>query len=99
MEEEHTAQSITDLLGHTRYLSPQKGKPLDERASLIKWFSDTFNLNPVRLAIKMSHIKNIDDLYFLQSDTKDIIERKELTAARKAMYARIRTNEVNEYKK
>ena len=95
MESESNLQSMTDLLGNTRYLSPKSGTPISERAGIVKYFADTFGLNGKRLAIKMSHIKNIDDLYYLQSDTKDIIKRKGLTAARKAMYARIRTNEIN----
>lgn len=94
MESESNLQSMTDLLGNTRYLSPKRGTPISERAGIVKYFADTFGLNGKRLAIKMSHLKDLGDLYFLKSEITDTINRRGLVAGRKAFYYKIRTEKI-----
>lgn len=75
---------IRDLFNIERYLTP-KGA-LNERAGVIKWFADTFNKDGKVLALRLSYIKDISDLYALQSQVKDRLQRNGLVAARKYFY-------------
>lgn len=83
-------QSMTDLLGHTRYLSPKKGRVLDERAGLNRWFSDTFKKDGKVIALKTAHLK-LNDLYYLKSCVIDRIQRQDIITARKYFYYSIKT--------
>lgn len=86
-------ESIKDLFNVTRFL--HKGAVLNERAGAIKYFVDTFNLNPKRLAPKLAHL-NVDLLYTLQSEVKDRISRQDLLTARKYFWWAVKTTVVAE---
>lgn len=78
-------ESLTDLFGRYRLIKAT-GKPLDERATIIKWFADTFKKDGKVLALRLSYIKDIGDLYALKSQVSDRLTRDGLVAARKYFY-------------
>ena len=84
-------ESMTDLLGRVRYLSPKRGRPLDERAGLVKYFADTFKKDGKVLALRLAHLK-LPDLYYLQSGVKDRLNRQDLETARKWFYFSTKTS-------
>ena len=86
---------VTDLFSIERYLKP-KGVPMDERAGVVKYFADTFKKDGKVLAIRLSYIKEIWDLYALKSQVEDRIERNGLVAARKYFYWRTETHRTPE---
>jgi len=84
-------ESVKDLFGRYALSVPsKKTKRTSERAEAIKYFVETFKLNPKRLAPKMAHIPT-EDLYPLQSQVKDRIQRQDITTARKYFYWAIKT--------
>lgn len=72
----------------------KKPRKTSERAEAIKYFVETFKLNPKRLAPKMSHIQT-NDLYPLQSQVKDRVQRQGIETARKYFYWTIKTSIVS----
>ena len=76
---------IADLGLFKRYAQTERVKKTSERAEAIRYFVDTFKLNPKRLAPKLAHIET-RDLYPLQSQVKDRIQRQGITTARKYFY-------------
>ena len=83
---------IADLGLFKRYAQTERVKKphLSERALAIKYFVETFKLNPKRLAPKLAHIET-RDLYPLQSQVKDRLQRQNKETARKWFYWSIRT--------
>ena len=77
-------------LGFKRYAQTGRVKKTSERAEAIRFFVDTFKLNPKRLAPKLAHIET-RDLYPLQSGVKDRLQRQNKETARKWFYWSIRT--------
>ena len=67
-------QSISELFGHHRLAKPT-GKILDERASLLEFFVRSLPSIPTRVGMRLAHIKDIEDLYALQSQYKDRLRR------------------------
>lgn len=91
MNTEPEYKRISDLFGRYAQLERmEKPRKTSERAEALRYFVETFNLNPKRLAPKMSHIKT-NDLYPLQSQVKDRIHRQGIETARKYFYWTIRT--------
>lgn len=80
-----------DLFNIERFIKPHatNSKVLNERSGAIKYFVDTFNLNPKRLAPKLAHL-DISMLYALQSQVKDRINRQSKETARKYFYYSIK---------
>lgn len=74
-------ESLADLFGRYRTLTP-KGKPLDERAELIRYFSEEFKREPRVVGVRLAHYK-LDELYGLQSAYKDRLQRNGRDTARK----------------
>ncbi len=67
-------ESIQDLFGIERY-TLKTGRPMDERASLIKFFLDKVNQNghrfsPSRMGARLAHF-SLDQLYALKSSWND----------------------------
>jgi len=83
--------TMQDLLGNTRYLSPKKGRALDERAGLVKYFADLFQKDGKVLALRLAHLK-LPDLYYIQSEVKDRLNRQDLETARKWFYYSTKTS-------
>jgi hypothetical protein len=73
MEAERQFVPISDLFGNARLFSA-KGA-LDERATLVKYFCDEMKTPAQRMGVRLSYIKNIGDLYALQSQYKDRLRR------------------------
>lgn len=88
-------KSAQDLFGNRHFLEPKKVQAISERAGLVKFFVDTFHLNPARLGPKLAHIKT-PDLYPLISQVKDRLNRQDLTTARKYFWWAIGTEEVKD---
>ena len=80
---------IADL-GFKRYAQTERVKKTSERAEAIRFFVETFKLNPKRLAPKLAHIQT-RDLYPLQSGVKDRLQRQNKETARKWFYWSIKT--------
>lgn len=72
METESQAIPISDLFGNARYF--QKGKPLDERATLVKFFCEELARQPRFLGVRLGHY-TLSDLYALKSQFKDRLRR------------------------
>lgn len=85
-------ESIADLFGRLRTALP-KGRVLDERAELIKWFSTKMERKPQQIGVRLAHL-TLSDLYYLQSDYKDIQRRRGTVAAVKMLWAVTRTTKV-----
>lgn len=91
-------QTMSDLFGNYRLF---KGiKPLNERATLIKFFVDqgfqdkkTTNLLPSAIGVLLAHYST-DQLYALKSAYSDRLNRNGYVAACKYWWAVIRTKEV-----
>lgn len=81
---------IADLGLFKRYAQPERVKKTSERAEAIRFFVETFKLNPKRLAPKLAHIET-RDLYPLQSGVKDRLQRQNKETARKWFYWSIKT--------
>lgn len=84
--------SIADLFGRQRTALPQ-GKVLNERAELVKWFSTKMQRKPQQIAVRLAHL-TLSDLYYLQSDYKDIQRRRGTEAAVKMIWAVTRTTKI-----
>lgn len=78
---------VKNLFGE-RYAKPtraKKRKATSERAEAIRFFVETFDLNPKRLAPKLAHL-DLPALYFLQSGVRDRLQRQNKETARKYFY-------------
>jgi hypothetical protein len=68
-----------------KYTKPKKGKYATERGELIQYFTDRLNatrdgkkykkLSYAAVAVKLSHLKQLQDLYFLKSTLLDAERR------------------------
>lgn len=64
--------AVSDLFSITRYLQPKDGKPMNERAGLLKYFLDNAEdrsgnkLEPARMGKMLSHL-TLTDLYYFKS--------------------------------
>lgn len=84
-----SVEFIGDLFGRMRTALP-KGRVLNERAELVEWFSRKMDRNPKQIAVRLAHLK-LSDLYYMQSDYKDIQRRRGTEAAVKMLWAVTRT--------
>lgn len=73
-------ESIADIFGRRRTIV--RGKPLSERAELVRYFSEKLDRSPKHIGIRLSHY-TLSDLYALQSAYKDRLERNGITTAQK----------------
>lgn len=81
--------SFADLWGRKRTLKPG-GKVIDERAELIQFLSKKMEREPKVVGIRAAHL-TLDHLYVIQSEYKDIVNRRGLEAGRKYLWAITRT--------
>ena len=72
-EPQTATPSLNDLFGNTRFLE-KKGKPLSERAGLVKFFVDHMGREPRFWGYRL-HPFTVSDLYALQSGFKDRLRR------------------------
>jgi len=84
-------EHISDLFGRKRTITP-KGA-MNERAELIKYFSEEMNREPKVVGIRLGHYK-LDQLYALQSAFKDRLKRNGRETAMKYVWAITRTTKV-----
>lgn len=84
-------ESIADLFGRKRTLTP-KGA-LNERAELIKYFSEEMKREPKVTGIRLGHY-TLDQLYALQSAYKDRLHRNGKETAIKYLWAVSRTSKI-----
>ena len=66
-------ESIADLFGRFRTLLP-KGKVLNERAELVKYFSEALKRPPQYIGVRLGHY-TLSDLYGLKSAYSDRLVR------------------------
>ena len=85
-------ESIADLFGRFRTLLP-KGKVLNERAELVKYFSEEMKREPKVTGIRLGHY-TLDQLYALQSAYKDRLHRNGKETAIKYLWAVSRTSKI-----
>lgn len=70
-----------------------KGRVLNERAELVKWFSSKMDRKPQQIGVRLAHL-TLSDLYYMQSDYKDVQRRRGTEAAVKMLWAVTRTTKV-----
>lgn len=87
-------EAIKDLFNIDRYLTP-KGKVLDERATLIKFFADAVERPPHVVGIRLAHF-NLSLLYALKSGYQDRLTRNGREAAHKWFWWSTRTHAVHD---
>lgn len=93
-------ESIADIFGRMRTIFP-KGKVLDERAELVKYFEGEINksrgtrgnLSSKFFGTRLSHY-SLSELYALQSGYKDRLKRDGRETADKYWWAITRTTNV-----
>jgi hypothetical protein len=85
-------ESIQDIFGRMRTVLPQ-GRVLNERAELLQWFVQKMQRSPKVIGVRLAHL-TLSDLYYLQSDYKDIQRRRGTEAAVKMLWAVTRTTKV-----
>jgi len=82
-------ESIQDIFGRMRTLLP-KGRVLSERAETIKWFSEKMQRPPKLIGIRLAHLTQ-DHLYSIQSEYRDISNRRGSLPALKYLWAITKT--------
>ena len=81
-----------DLFGIERFITP-KGKPMSERAGLIKYFVEELGKEPKVVGIRLAHY-SLQDLYYLKSSVSDIVRRNGMTAGSKYFWWATRTEKI-----
>lgn len=77
-EENNTLVSAQDLFGRYRIIT-NKGKAESERASLIRFFSESVSKSPNIIGIRTAHY-NLDLLYSLKSQYLDRKKKSDVSA-------------------
>lgn len=82
-------ESFADLWGKTRTILP-KGRVLDERAELVKWFCNKMEREARQIGPRLAHL-SVEHLYTIQSEYKDIVNRRGYVPGVKYLWAITRT--------
>lgn len=83
--------SIGDLFGKIRTITP-KG-PLNERADLVKYFTDKIDRPAKVIGIRLAHY-SLDNLYALKSAYNDRLQRNGKVSADKYFWAITKTTTI-----
>lgn len=86
-------ESLTDLIGNYRLMKPG-GKIIDERSTLIGYFSEEVKRPAKTVGIRLAHY-SLDQLYGLQAAYKDRLNRDGRVTADKYWWAMTRTHSVD----
>lgn len=85
-------ESIADLFGRLRTSLP-KGRVLDERAELIKFFVEQTGKKPMQTGVRLAHY-SISELYALKSAYTDRLNRNGKETADKYYWWITKTHKV-----
>ena len=80
---ENQLVEIKDLFNVSRWFKPDPvaSKPISERAMLLGWFAEKTSIEIGHVAFMVGHLKDLKDLYYLQSDMKQAHARGVLYSA------------------